>query len=510
MDPDKDGLVSNRADVALRLMIMSTDLPKSRTTHWLGRKEGGKKSFGAFIPFPASRAFPWYARSRDWMRWATPIKKWVETTTPEAIEAAEPRSENLTNGPPESSEALVGGENLEISEIISPLPSKPDLESELDIDNGPLHWTADYYTESSALLGSILHALPQKSENTKDKLLPADLSSKAERFFSAGVPHVSVLLGSQHTKMTRRTPIKSVIMRLVPNPNPHQRMKKPAGSGNTGAAVFKAFPNIEMHFKIMPDTNDLVLDNIQAIVSTDISDLMMPDSTVDVRFEQNVRSRLRGKQGEDSYPASIIEFLDRSDLNLDRTLVTPPKVTIPIASHLCRDPAVAQHDSEKEAGQMRDVEYLFAGLEICKTMVMDFDGWTLNYTSVESGSAQGRRGELRLRPRRRVQTSKPYTEADFTNSVFQLVKALDEGNTGQVHKGLVKTPLVRWTGPNGAQDQVRKKFHYFSKKIDLRTLQEKREDAAINSFWRRLEDGEIESLDGDQPSFGNYVESWKG
>jgi hypothetical protein len=499
MDAEKDSLTSTRGDVALRLMIMSTDLPKSRTTHWLGCKDMNKKHTGSFIPYPTTRGFPWYARNRQWARWTTATKKWIDGT-PAIKTVNSPELANSADEPPKIVKAIEGKEDSETQ--ISAISTAIKLQQPnnlTDTDNGPLHWTTDYFTESSALIGSILHSLPQNPQYAMESLLPANLSTKAEQSFSASVPHLSVLLGSQYAKMVRRTPTKSVIMRLVPNP--YYRSK---GSVGMGSKMFTAFPNIEMNFKIMPETNDLVLDNMQAVLSTDISDLMLPDSSVDIRFEQNVRSRLRGKEGQDSLPPTILEFLENSDLNLEGTLVTPPKVSIPIASHLCRDPGFTLLDPSKDGREMHDVEYLFAGLEICKTVVMEFDGWILTYTSIESGSANGRRGELRLRPTRRTASNKICTEADFTNSAFQLVEALDNGNTRQVVKSMVETPLVRWTGPNGTQDKTRKKFHYFSKKIDLRDVQQKREDSRINAFWGALEEGESVPWDG-QESFGEEV-----
>ena len=102
---------------------------------------------------------------------------------------------------------------------------------------------------------------------------------------------------------------------------------------------------------------------------------------------------------------------------------TRPSLRIPIASHLCKPPGFEILGTGKKDAKNHDVEYLFAGLEIRKSIAMEFDGWRLLYTSVEAGKAGGRRGELRLCPARvnkDVGEPSEETEAAFLESAFKL------------------------------------------------------------------------------------------
>jgi hypothetical protein len=362
--------------------------------------------------------------------------------------------------------------------------SKPQTKS-----NEPFYWTTKYFTHSSALLGSILHSLQPKSTLTLEQLQAHNLSQNADQMFAATVPGISRFLDSEHINSVHPQSKESMIMRFIPNPL-YTTPQKPKG---VGAKALTVFPLIEMRFTIDPETDALSLRDVQSILSTENSDLMLPDSSVDVRFDQRTTSRLRSTKSANPYPASIIQFIADSNLNIrgsqglsNGKLETPPKLMIPIASHLCREEGFGVLGLE-EGEAIHDVEYLFAGLEIKNTMVMEFDGWELHYTSVEAGRANGHRGELRLRPnklgKRKEASAGKHNEEEFVRSALALVDALDGGKGPRISfsKHATDSP-VSWkrSGPrlkfhSGGGKEYVKKLNYFAKRIEFRNEEEVRD-----------------------------------
>jgi hypothetical protein len=158
-------------------------------------------------------------------------------------------------------------------------------------------------------------------------------------------------------------------------------------------------------------------------------------------------------------------------------LETPPGLTLPIAAHLCGgELPESQLNPQNESF---DVEYIFGGLEYRSTLAFDFDGWNLLYTSVEGGKADGRKGELRLRPRRMNykimdpgKTPAAWTE-EFIEAAYRLIDTLEKFDTPSVHytKPLIKSP--REDTPN----TWNKNFRYFKRLINFMEHGREEQDA---------------------------------
>jgi hypothetical protein len=397
-------LASDSLDIAYRLLILSANLP-NRVRHWLGYRNTPTGSKGSFIKFQPNPGFAWWERRREWWRWVAPVTK-EENISMELGDKAQSslESSNDINIPPvdlDSSEAA----SIE-SDISDPKHS---------VSKTAVYWSPNYITESSALIGTILHSVSPSSAVTLQSLKPADLFHRADQKFDSATPNFSHLVNSKDARKVH-DPVQSIIMRLVPDPLEE-------GKG-PGSQVLTAYPSIEMHFSIDPTTKNAKVEAVQAVVSTENSDLMLPNSSVDVRFQQNIRSQLRRPKSGDAYPKSVRDFINNSNLNIEnaRYIETPPRVKIPIDRHLCRSSTSIDMNENDE---IKEVSYMFAGLEIHNTVAMEFDDWVMTYTSIQAGKANGRRSELRLRPTAIKSSKLARSEDDFTRSVFRLIEALD-------------------------------------------------------------------------------------
>jgi hypothetical protein len=136
-------------------------------------------------------------------------------------------------------------------------------------------------------------------------------------------------------------------------------------------------------------------------------------------------------------------------------------LNIPIAEHLCTKDAFELLGPDRTDSEVQNIEYLFAGREVRKTITTEFDGWRLLYTSVEAGKVGGRRGELRLRPARTAEPDDPKleTEEAFLETAFKLADAsYSSFEARNIIEKLVRTvPMYR----EKATDRV---FKFFAKR----------------------------------------------
>ena len=404
---------------------------------------------GLFVNYPLTEGLSWRDRLLQWFRWITPVSK--DSKTEDMV--AELAKEDQTTRE----------EQLEIrDEAEVALPKKSMKIKETTLEERPrdvAFWSDRVSVQSSALMGTVLYAQTQPS--TKDSQ-EAPSFANATRSFSTAVPGISRLLATASTSSAKST--DSAVMRFLPNPFSSPSAKQ----SPIGAVALSAFPPIEFRFAVDPQTKVMGLNFIHAILSNENSDLMLPDSPMDIRFQQKSTARLHCTKR--SLPQGIAKFLEASNLSLDYSrggLQTPPLLHIPIAAHICTKDALKLLGSDKKYSQPHDVEYFFAGLEIRKTIAMEFKGWRLLYTSVEAGKAGGRRGELRLRPARIVESDDPQleTEEAFLETAFQLA--------GDSHMPIssrrVLEKLVRMVKMCTEKDGVDsdRAFRYFAKRPSI-------------------------------------------
>ncbi|KAH6710646.1 mitochondrial inner-membrane-bound regulator-domain-containing protein [Leptodontidium sp. MPI-SDFR-AT-0119] len=455
----KENALASPVDVARRLLLTSSNIP-DRVEHQLVRDTTETK--GAFIKHEVGNTLPWRERLRDWTRWTAPTSK-------EAAKKLEP----------------VTLEPILVSKLNSP---RELGKATGETDAPPTHWNDKYFTETSAIIGKVLHS---NLTFPNSPPIPLTLGGPNQTHtFCTQVQNLSrvlsktqVLLGGARTD--------SLILRFLPNPfvatsqfrHGKHAEKKPVKTKVIGSQALMAFPTIEMSFKINPETKHATLADVKAIVQESKTDVLLPHNNTDVRFQQRITSRLLRRASK-----PIREYLRKSNLSLKGTeiLQTPPSITIPIEKHLCR----GQHfklldDIEIKASKhanpnVRDVEYLFAGLEIRSTLSFEYNSWRLLYTSIEAGKAGGRRAELKLRPilggNLPLPGSKIPDENDFISMAYKLASDIGDQDPENLVPDMLAAPrrvatdvdpgvtrLVSSDGPG----VVRQAFKYYARRVTL-------------------------------------------
>jgi hypothetical protein len=172
---------------------------------------------------------------------------------------------------------------------------------------------------------------------------------------------------------------------------------------------------------------------------------------------------------------------------------------IPIAAHMSNSPGFELLGPGTKDAEMQEVEYLFAGLEIRKTISMDFEGWRLVYTSVEAGKAGGRRGELRLRPTRTVESDDPKLESEeaFLESAFRLADA--SYTSLKVRKVVLENLRMVPTYGGRSPDRI---FKCFAKRPTITFNRECATGVDEGTGERLLEDDESDEKDGHNDVVG--------
>jgi hypothetical protein len=415
-----DRLVSKN-DLATRFLLTSGNF-SDRVQYQLAThtpNSGGE----SLVPYPPVKGLPWRERLRSWSRWTTPTGK--EDLLP--LE--------LKRNPNKHHPKIILSAPTEPRENLKPGRTKKSKRVEKGDESD--YWSSDLFTETSVLFGSVLHSPLQPLANP----VPAQTlaNDSVVHTFSTHVPNISRLLSKAHTKRDFKRGseiVEHVLHRLVVHfqPNPFYVPAVAKGElmrGPIGPAALAAFPPIEMIFDIADDkARSVKLKYIQAIVNESKKDVMLPGSAVDLRFQQRTTSRLKRR-----YIDQVNDFLKQSNLNLagNAPLETPPSITLPISSNICREPGFKLLDGKnskpsKEAGNnIRDMEYLYTSLEIRRTRAFTYNEWLLLYTSCEAGRAGGSRGELRLRPSK---DGKVMQEEDLVSFAYKLASVITKGGEG--------------------------------------------------------------------------------
>jgi hypothetical protein len=494
IDQNPESVRGNKIDIVIRL-IVATASASSRVTNWLGCKETIGASSGTFVEYTTTDGLGWRDRLRQWARWTAPISKkadgdggseGLDTFPKEPINNKAPRPR--PDKTPEGSRAAHGTTDttMQSSKGETSAPSAAELD-------GHSHWEESYRTESSALLGSVLHSSPEIKRSVQARQPTDKTTDGYHRAFSTAVPNLSLILSS--VPILHQSPSRTLIMRFKPNPF----FKLPETSTAIGGAALTAFPEIEIRFAVIdPETRAFQVRDIQAVVGVSNSDLMLPKSASDIRFQQRTVSRLVAPSGQ--YPPGIAEFLRLANLDVDQGLFdAPPKLTIPIAAHLCQGPGLALL-GDGAAGP-RDVEYLLTGLEVRKALIMEYEGWRLHYTSIEAGRAAGRRGELRLLPVHRAE-ARAATEEEFQEAALRLAGAVDAAAPGARVVRAVHTPRgIRKIGSGPSDGEPPR---YFSQRVDIRHPVGQMRAQQMQELGERL--AEVDELgyvfgDGDEDEF---------
>lgn len=467
--------MSSRVDVAKRLLLTSLN-PSNNETPSL-ECDGVVESPGSFVKYTQVDVLGWRDRLRQWMRWTVPVEK----------EAA-PKSQ------PVHQEETIQQLNIEQAPDKDLEPHPPTRNTTPDdarVSNTSQYWNSRYSSEHSSVIGSVLHSTPNSSSPHNPL---SDL--RAIHSFSTLVPNLSRVLSTAEI-ITKDAPLSYLTLRFLPNPF-STTQDLISSSQRTGG--LSAFPPLELRFSVDPETQEIKLKEIEAVVGDEKTDVMLPDNGVDIRFREKRTSRIQRQ-----YLKDIVEFVNKSNLNLGGGILeTPPKLKL------------SQRWGEWSGGAPLEVEYLFAGLDVRNTLVFNYEGWRLLYTSIEAGKAGGRRGELKLRA---IFNGEAKLGEEFVEMAYRLARDVG-GSGGKARSDGVSTlglgapvrrlyshdPLVRRRVTNkGAVDRV---FRYFGKRLEVGKANE---SLWGDGLWDEVASAEEDESDpGERPVDENHVPQTEG
>lgn len=398
-------------DIARRLLLTSVkDL--GRTKHRLVYDTTSTKE-GRFIEAVVPSVLPWRERLRAWSRWTTPSRKVKQLPIRTPVTGIFIKKPG--NGRTATAEAEAGASTNDLTTTAS-----------------RSCWIPQYHTETSAVLGKILHSSLYSPDTP-----PVPLALKGYnqiQTFATEIPNLSRLLSEAEIKTPRAGGrVKSLVLRFLPNPfypiSSKVKYKKKDLTKHTsiGPNALIAFPAIEMSFAIDDLAGHPTLESISAIVHESNTDVMLPHNNVDLRFLQRTISQLRlDSVHRRQYIDPILKYVETWSVSPKNSqhFEIPPVVTLPIAKHLTRGPgfdllrgADLESPGDQDIDEVRMVPYLFAGLESRKSMAFTYKNWRLCYTSIEAGKAGARRSELKLRS---VRNGKAVEETQFVDMAYQL------------------------------------------------------------------------------------------
>ncbi|KAG9242141.1 mitochondrial inner-membrane-bound regulator-domain-containing protein [Calycina marina] len=458
---------SLRTDAVVRLLLTSNDF-SGRTISRLGfrHKDQGE---GALHQYPASDNFTWRDKVFKWARWSSPVAREIKRSDEVNVQ-----SQDVSEAP-----------KVSMAEKYPEYPSSLPTATSEPWDPKKLNWSKTLDITSSAMFGNVLfsHLSPEKVKDTcwlRENAFN-DQTFNSPSTFTTKVPNMSGILTANIASLTCSTPLQTIKMRF--RPNPFQPLHKSDNAVNIGHKSY-ACPPVEMLFSVRRQDGILTLQSIKAVLETENSDLLLPDMNVDLRFQQRTTSNLHiphlGMPG--ALPPGIEDFLNASNLSVGERgrgrLATPAKLMIPLQAHLCNDLDHKALTSKTRGNQMFDVSYLFAGLEIMNTMLMETDnGWQLKYTSIEGGRAGGRRAELELLAAKRVTASSQITlekganEKLFIKEAFRIAAVLDKSlkSVRDTESDIFK---VHWTKHKGVKGKNHDRFFSKTLVIDEHPTQE--------------------------------------
>ncbi|KAI1452614.1 mitochondrial inner-membrane-bound regulator-domain-containing protein [Annulohypoxylon moriforme] len=145
------------------------------------------------------------------------------------------------------------------------------------------------------------------------------------------------------------------------------------------------------------------VESLRAIKQTHIADVMLPSCPVDIRFTQVQSYELEGEPAKLATWQPIADFLGPARLDLARgKLDMPPQQKFPIPKRLFsysdHDVPSVDRDISTDPNELISTSYMFAGLEIRRSVSMPYEGFRLTYASVDTERAGGHKTEVNLEP----------------------------------------------------------------------------------------------------------------
>ncbi|KAI9790337.1 MAG: hypothetical protein M1835_001011 [Candelina submexicana] len=231
----------------------------------------------------------------------------------------------------------------------------------------------------SALLGQILH---EAQDDASARPVNAEGVSKLlNRTMSTSISGALLVLKF----LPLRRISESLHLRLLPSP-----------WTSLGIGGMEAFPEMEIRVALRGKDKRCFLQRVSAILGSEASDVMLPEKRADLRFRKDVTLDLMNVH-EDK---AIADFLAESHLDTLGTgqLRAPANLKLHVPRWIVRDNGIKFSNTITTKNGIEEVEmdYLFSGLEYRHSVIIEWERYELEYTTIEAGKLGGRRTELRL------------------------------------------------------------------------------------------------------------------
>ncbi|EPS35638.1 hypothetical protein H072_10939 [Dactylellina haptotyla CBS 200.50] len=378
---------------AQRLLFNSLDLHLRETNSLLGETVLAKSLTGALYPVFENHTLPWMYRSRPWYRWRS-------VRTPKRHEEPIEHDVSETNNPLLNP---IRGDQVAYTDIRTILdsPSTASDTSPATPPPPPIPENAEVETTYHAVLGQILHSSPTLPIDRDPKSLSDVLLTDPSRVLCNSVPRLIDFLSSLNP-VTYTYDFK-ILLKFSPSPWKHP--------GN-----FELLPPVEMELHVKPETNEILGLKISAVEGHNVTDVLMPRNSCDLRFVRRRMARVEAKTGavREYIRSAQLDVLGEDRLRAGEELVLNiPKWMVDGVKRTERwevdeENGVTQEFvalNEEEGGMTGGCEdvnetvpttYYFTGMETRSSTMFDFEGAPLVYSKVEGGASGGSYDEVVL------------------------------------------------------------------------------------------------------------------
>ncbi|EWC43442.1 hypothetical protein DRE_07583 [Drechslerella stenobrocha 248] len=271
---------SNIGD-AQRLVFNSIDLHLRQTYTLLGETRSSEPLTGALYPVSEEQTLPWLYRGKIWSRWRG-VRSPRDRREDVPMEESAVGDEGLLLSVSPAMQNAARGSNVDYSDLRGFLDTLPTKEigagSPLPAESIPE--AAEVSTAYHAIVGQVLHSSPNLPMDCKARSLSEVLSSSPSHVLCNSVPRLIDFLSTLNP-VTYRYDFK-IILKFSPSPWRHPKN-------------FELLPPVELELHINPEINEVLSLKIAAVESHNITDVLMPRNSCDLRFVRRRLVRLESK-----------------------------------------------------------------------------------------------------------------------------------------------------------------------------------------------------------------------
>ncbi|KAI1212839.1 mitochondrial inner-membrane-bound regulator-domain-containing protein [Annulohypoxylon truncatum] len=367
--------LENLSEVVIRLLLTAFTPQPGRTTS-LYVDGVDDEAAGRFVVDTVSKErLGWKDRMSQWVRYVLPLA-------------------------PEGGRSVAKSTLRRLALPVEPYTEVPDFDENeefLPSSRFPAHptkWAEHHKVSTRAGFGYLLH---ENSPDASPPPLPDILTANHPRVFAPVAPHPLHLARleanndeADHTLIQMKT---TVVIHFWP--------QKKSKSKQEYSPTLQA-PLLELRLATS-GTEVKGVESLRAIKQTQITDVMLPASLVDLRFTQAQYWELEGKPAEFSNWQPLADFLGPARIDLARgKLDVPPQQKFPIPKRLFNysdsNLPSTDEDVSTDPNELISTSYTFTGLEIRRSVSMPYEGFRLTYASVDTERTGGHRTEVSLEP----------------------------------------------------------------------------------------------------------------